>query len=102
MLVAIDVGNTNITIGVFKHEDLIANYRLTTKIKRTSDEYGSSLVNFLTAAGIDVKDVNDEEKVKDYLARMQRPARKSKKRRVRPHCRLRRRLSRIWRTCACR
>ncbi len=59
MLVAIDVGNTNITIGVFKHEDLIANYRLTTKIKRTSDEYGSSLVNFLTAAGIDVKDVND-------------------------------------------
>ena len=54
MLVAIDVGNTNITIGVFKHDDLIANYRLTTKIRRTSDEYGSSLVNFLTAAGIDL------------------------------------------------
>ena len=59
MLVAIDVGNTNITIGVFKKDDLIASYRLTTKIRRTSDEYGSSLVNFLTAAGIDTKDVSD-------------------------------------------
>lgn len=59
MLVAIDVGNTNITIGVFKKDQLIANYRLTTKMKRTSDEYGSSLVNFLGAAGIHIDDVDD-------------------------------------------
>ncbi|EOS61836.1 pantothenate kinase, type III [Firmicutes bacterium M10-2] len=59
MLVAIDVGNTNITIGVFKKDELITSYRLTTKIRRTSDEYGSSLVNFLTAAGIDTKDVHN-------------------------------------------
>ena len=37
MLVVIDVGNTNITLGVYDQDELIANFRLTTKLQRTSD-----------------------------------------------------------------
>ena len=59
MLVAIDVGNTNIPIGIYKENNLIANYRMTTKIKRTSDEYGFMLSNFLENAGIHSDEVND-------------------------------------------
>ena len=40
MLLAIDVGNTNITIGVFDKEKLVTTFRMTTKMQRTSDEYG--------------------------------------------------------------
>lgn len=40
MLLTIDVGNTNITAGVFDGEELAASFRLTTGISRTSDEYG--------------------------------------------------------------
>ncbi len=40
MLLAIDVGNTNIVIGVFREETLIHSWRLTTIRERTSDELG--------------------------------------------------------------
>ncbi len=40
MLLAIDVGNTNITLGVFDGENLTGTFRLNTGIARTSDEYG--------------------------------------------------------------
>jgi len=40
MLLAIDVGNTNIVIGVFRGTDLIHSWRLTTIRERTSDELG--------------------------------------------------------------
>jgi type III pantothenate kinase len=40
MLLAIDVGNTNIVIGVFRGEALIHSWRLTTIRERTSDELG--------------------------------------------------------------
>ena len=40
MLLTIDVGNTNITIGVFDKEELLTTFRMTTKLQRTSDEYG--------------------------------------------------------------
>ena len=51
MLVVIDIGNTNITIGIYHGDKLIGNYRLTTKMKRTSDEYGFMVMNFLNACG---------------------------------------------------
>ena len=38
-----DVGNTNITVGVFEGKDLRATIRLTTKTVSTSDEYGVQL-----------------------------------------------------------
>lgn len=40
MLLVMDVGNTNITLGVFDGKVLEATFRMTTKIPRTSDEYG--------------------------------------------------------------
>lgn len=40
MLLVIDVGNTNITLGVFEGTKLEASFRMTTKVPRTSDEYG--------------------------------------------------------------
>ena len=43
MLLVIDVGNTNITLGVFNGENLSATFRMTTKRQRTSDEYGIAL-----------------------------------------------------------
>ncbi len=47
MLLTIDVGNTNITIGVFEGEELRASFRLTTEIPRTSDEYGLQMKGLL-------------------------------------------------------
>ena len=47
MLLALDVGNTNITIGVFDGEKLLRTLRITTKLPRTSDEYGILLKNLM-------------------------------------------------------
>lgn len=55
MLIAIDIGNTNITIGVYDQDKLIANYRLTTMFQRTSDEYGLILHSFLNSSSIEIK-----------------------------------------------
>ena len=40
MLLVIDIGNTNITMGLYDENILKGTYRLTTKFQRTSDEYG--------------------------------------------------------------
>lgn len=47
MLLAVDVGNTDITFGVFDKEQLIARFRFTVQVPRTSDEYGELLCNIL-------------------------------------------------------
>ena len=52
MLLVIDVGNTNITMGVFKGEELLGTFRLTTKLPRTSDEYGITLKELVERQGI--------------------------------------------------
>jgi type III pantothenate kinase len=53
MLLTIDVGNTNTVLGVFRGEDLIANWRLTTAPQQTVDEYGVLTRNLFTLAGLD-------------------------------------------------
>ena len=58
MLLVVDVGNTNITLGVFQGEQLEANFRLTTKISRTSDEYGMFLCSLLEHRGLCVSDID--------------------------------------------
>ncbi len=40
MLLAMDVGNTNTVLGVFRGNELLANWRLTTARDQTVDEYG--------------------------------------------------------------
>lgn len=59
MLVVIDIGNTNITVGIYREQKLIGNYRLTTKLKRTSDEYGFMILNFLQASKTTTEEIED-------------------------------------------
>ena len=59
MLLVVDIGNTNITIGLYKGEDLVNSYRLTTSTKRTSDEYGFMITHFLQSAGVSAQDIED-------------------------------------------
>ena len=47
MLFAIDVGNTNITVGLFDGKTLIKQFRMITQTSRTSDEYGVFLRQWL-------------------------------------------------------
>lgn len=58
MLLVIDVGNTNITLGVFDQEELFGTFRMTTKLPRTSDEYGIMLRELVEHQGISYKDIN--------------------------------------------
>jgi type III pantothenate kinase len=52
MLLAIDVGNTNVTVGVFEGEELKASWRLEADVNRLADEYGVLMVNLLEHEGI--------------------------------------------------
>ncbi len=55
MLLAIDIGNTNITLGVFNEEKIIRSWRLSTEITRTEDEYGVFIKNLLRETFLDDK-----------------------------------------------
>ncbi len=54
MILVTDVGNTNMTMGVYEGEELRATFRIMTKTPRTSDEYGILITQLLTSKGIDV------------------------------------------------
>jgi type III pantothenate kinase len=51
MLLAIDIGNTNVTIGLYRDEKLGPRWRLTSDNERTPDEYGILLVQLLERGG---------------------------------------------------
>jgi type III pantothenate kinase len=55
MLLVIDTGNTNTTLGVFDGAELVVHWRLTTARVRTVDEYGVYARNLFEFAGIDYK-----------------------------------------------
>jgi type III pantothenate kinase len=55
MLLVMDVGNTNTSLGVFDGERLVAHWRLTAERARTGDEYGVHARNLFALAGIDFK-----------------------------------------------
>ena len=59
MVITIDVGNTNITVGVFRGDEVMATFRITTKMPRTSDEYGMLLSNLLEQNNIRHDDIED-------------------------------------------
>ena len=58
MLLVIDVGNTNIKYGVWDGETLKASFRVSSRISRTADEYGSVLVNLIANSNIKKSDIN--------------------------------------------
>ena len=59
MLLVVDIGNTNITLGVFHRDVIIATFRLTTKIQRTSDEFGILITNLLNNKNIYTNEIGD-------------------------------------------
>jgi type III pantothenate kinase len=58
MLLALDVGNTNITIGAFQGVKLVGRWRLRTIREQTADEWGILLRNLFTLAGLDLTGVH--------------------------------------------
>ena len=52
MLLAIDIGNTNITFGVYQEDRLGPRWRLATDHERMPDEYGLQFVSFLQHGGV--------------------------------------------------
>ncbi len=52
MLLAIDVGNTNTVIGIYRADNLVHNWRLDTKKERTADEWGLFLKELLSFSNI--------------------------------------------------
>ncbi|MBC2582594.1 type III pantothenate kinase [Clostridium sp. DJ247] len=57
MILVLDVGNTNIVLGVYENEELIANWRLSTDLKRTADEYGIQVTQLFLQDKLDTSDV---------------------------------------------
>ncbi len=51
MLLALDVGNTEITVGLYRGDQITAHWRLTTNPDRTPDEWGTAFGTFLLHAG---------------------------------------------------
>ncbi|MBO4324814.1 MAG: type III pantothenate kinase [Lachnospiraceae bacterium] len=59
MLLGIDVGNTNITFGIFKGKDIVKTFRMTTKMQRTSDEFGVWIQSLITGCGYNPEELKD-------------------------------------------
>lgn len=58
MLLALDAGNSNITIGAFDGRKLVADWRLRTVHEQTADEWGILLHNLFGPAGLDIAAVD--------------------------------------------
>jgi type III pantothenate kinase len=58
MLLALDAGNTNITIGAFEDDVLIGRWRLRTVLAQTADEWGILLRNLFSLASLDLATVH--------------------------------------------
>lgn len=59
MLLAFDVGNTNIVLGVFKEGQMIANWRMETDNKKSADEYGMIISQLFKYEGLKMENVRD-------------------------------------------
>lgn len=57
MILVVDVGNTNIVLGIYKQQQLLYHWRLSTNRSATSDEYGLMVYNLFQHAGIKLADV---------------------------------------------
>lgn len=83
MLVAIDVGNTNIVIGVYKDRRRLFHFRIATSAEKSRDEYGLLFIQLLNNKGVCKEDIEGviissvvppvmyslERAVKDYLGK---------------------------------
>ena len=58
MLLVIDVGNTNIVLGIFKDQELVDHWRVSTDRLRTTDEYGVLIRNLFYLNGVDSEEID--------------------------------------------
>ena len=59
MIIAADIGNTNITLAFIENEQITHSYRLTTKLQRTSDEFGQLFKSFLNETPYTIEQIED-------------------------------------------
>lgn len=59
ILMTIDVGNTNISLGLMAEQKVIGSFRLTTQTPRTSDEFGICIRSLMASSGVKADDVED-------------------------------------------
>lgn len=57
MILLVDVGNTNIVLGINKDNEYITSWRISTDAKKTSDEYAIQVMQLFGQSNIDPKDV---------------------------------------------
>lgn len=59
MLLAIDIGNTNLVIGCIENDSIVFKARIATDRTRTSDQYGVEIKNMIEAFGVKLSDITD-------------------------------------------
>ncbi len=59
MLLAFDVGNTNIVLGLFRGTELVQFWRMETDQKKSADEYGMLINQLMEFSGLSAEDVDD-------------------------------------------
>lgn len=57
MILVVDVGNTNITCGIYEGKELQGTFRINTKTQRTSDEYGAIFAQLFTMKGFNLNQI---------------------------------------------
>jgi type III pantothenate kinase len=59
MLLAVDIGNTNVTLGVFDGDKLRATWRMATDVNQMGDEYAALLLPLLNYQGMKASDIKE-------------------------------------------
>ena len=57
MLICVDIGNTNIVLGLFDENDLKQSFRFQTDVYQTVDEYGIKIMQIFNSFGIKKEDI---------------------------------------------
>lgn len=58
MLLCVDIGNTNIVLGMYRGEELLTHWRVNTDHQKMPDEYGMLLVSLLAQHGLSISDID--------------------------------------------
>ena len=58
MLLAVDIGNTNIVVALFHQDELVHEWRMYSDANRTSDEYSSILFSLMRDAGVTLASID--------------------------------------------
>jgi type III pantothenate kinase len=58
VILVLDVGNTNIVIGIYDKKELLTEWRISTQMIRSADEYGIQFANLFKLANIEISEVD--------------------------------------------